>query len=146
MWNFHITVLDALNSGKQNYMFIFFEVVNFHAWGSNLVIAVSFCLGFDIRLTRTISDLIPLANKISKFLNFACPQRVFIDPCRIGELWLFLVFSRLEESKILDSALHLCLVLILLSLLFVIWNFLPCARTHSESLSNSCFKILRFRQ
>ena len=35
-WNLHDTILVALNSGKQIFLFTFYEVVNFLAWFSHI--------------------------------------------------------------------------------------------------------------
>ena len=42
MWNFHDTILVALNSGRQNTTFTVFEVMNSPAWISHVVISVGF--------------------------------------------------------------------------------------------------------
>ena len=85
MWNFHVTIFVALNSGKKNSTFTFSEVVNFLAWVSYIVFADYFDLIFDVSLPITIVELILLSNRIRKFLNFAFPLQVFIHPWRIGE-------------------------------------------------------------
>ena len=84
-WNFHVTIFVSLNYGKQTYTFTFFEVVNFLAWVYHIFFAASFDLNFDVSLTITIVELIPLSNIIRKFLNFAFVLQVFIHPWRIGE-------------------------------------------------------------
>ena len=81
----HVTILVSLNSGKQKSTFTFFEVMNFPAWVSHIFFSVSFDLSFDVRLTITIVELLPLSNRIQKFLNYALSLQVFIHPCRIGE-------------------------------------------------------------
>ena len=35
-WHFHVAIFVSLNSGRQKYMFTFFEVVNFPAWVSHV--------------------------------------------------------------------------------------------------------------
>ena len=85
MWHFHVTIFVALKSGTKNSTFTFSEVVNFLAWVSYIVFADYFDLIFDVSLPITIVELIPLSNRIWKFLNFAFPLRVFIYPWRIGE-------------------------------------------------------------
>ena len=63
----------------------FFEVVNFPSLVSHIVFTVSFGLIFNVSLPIKIVKLLPLSNRIPKFLNFAFPLRVFIHPWRIGE-------------------------------------------------------------
>ena len=41
-WNFHVTILVALNSGKQKSTFTLFEIVNFPGWVYHTVFAVIF--------------------------------------------------------------------------------------------------------
>ena len=84
-WHFHVNIFVALNSGKQKSTFTLFYFVNFRAWVSHIVFAVSFYLSFDVRLTNIIVEMIPMSNRIWKLSNFAFPLRVFIQPCRIGE-------------------------------------------------------------
>ena len=84
-WHFHYTILVALNSGGQKYMFTFFEVVNLPAWVSHVVISDLFCLTCDSSLPYFYVELIPLYNIIQKSLNFAFPLRVFIELYRIVE-------------------------------------------------------------
>ena len=68
-WHFHVTIFVSLNSGKQTSTFTFFEVVNFQAWVSHIIFAVSFDLNFDVSLTITIVELIPLSNISSSSLD-----------------------------------------------------------------------------
>ena len=85
MWHLHVTILVVLNYGKRKSTFTFFEVVTFPAWVSHIFFSVPFDLSFDVRLPITIFEMLPLSNRISKFLNFSLPLRVFIQPCSIGE-------------------------------------------------------------
>ena len=84
-WHAHVTIFFALNSGKQKSIFTFFEVVNFPDWVYHLFFSASFVLSFDVSLPITTVILIPLSNRIRKFLNFSLPIQVFMQPCRIGE-------------------------------------------------------------
>ena len=61
-------------------MFTFFEVVNFPVWFSHVVYTVSFNLSFDVSLPIKTVEMLPLSNRIQKFLNFAFPLQVFIHP------------------------------------------------------------------
>ena len=83
-WHFHITILVAIKFRKHNSTFTFFEVVKFPDWVSHVVITVSFYSSFDISLTITSVEVLPLSNMIQKFLNFALPIRVSIHPFSIG--------------------------------------------------------------
>ena len=84
-WHIHVTIFGALNSVRHTYTFNFFEVVNLIAWFSYIVSSVYFVLSFDVSLPVTIVELILLANRIRKFLNFSLLLRVFMKICRIGE-------------------------------------------------------------
>ena len=81
----HATIFVSLKSSKEKYTFPFFEVVNFLDWVSHIVFAAYFDLTFDVSLTITIVEMLPLSNIIQKFLNFSLPLHVFIHPFRIGE-------------------------------------------------------------
>ena len=83
-WHFHVTIFVALNSGYQNFTFILFEVVNLPASVYHIFFVTSFYLRFEVSLPVTIVELLLLPNRIQKFVNFALPLRVFIQPCRIG--------------------------------------------------------------
>ena len=83
--NFYVKIFVALNSGRQKSTFTFFEVVNFPDWVSHIVSAVSFVISFDVILPVSTVELLPLFNIIRKFLNYALPLWVFMQPFRIGE-------------------------------------------------------------
>ena len=139
MWHFHVTIFVALNSGRQNSTFTFFEVVNFLDCIFHVVFVVLICLSLYVSLTIKIVELIQLSNSIWNFLHSAHPIQVFIHPCGIGEYWLFLVFALLVGSERFGSTLHYFIVLIILFFLFSIWYFLPCSRSRSESPSEVIF-------
>ena len=84
-WHFHDTILVALNSGKQNSMFAFCEVVNFPAWVSHVVSVEFFGLNFYVSLPITVVELLPLSNRIRKSWNNYLPLQVFIQTCSIVE-------------------------------------------------------------
>ena len=135
-WYFNITILFALNSCKKKSMFTFFEVVNFADWVSYIVFAVSFDLIFFVSFLITIFEPLPLSNIIRKLLYFTLPLRVFIQPYRIDEQWLFLVLARFVGFKKLDGTLHSRLIL-LFYIYFAIWPSLHCAGSNLDSLSDS---------
>ena len=130
-WHFQVNILVAINSGKQKSIFTFFEVVKFPAWVYQIFFSVSFDFIFDVSSPTTVDELIPLSNIIRNFLNSALPLRVFIQPCRIGEQWLFLVLACFVGLKKLDSTLHSRLRLLFQYFLLAIWTSLRCTRSHS---------------
>ena len=82
-WQFHVTVLVALSSGKVKSIITFILVVTLATCVWNCT-AVSF-LGFSfaISLLIIIVELHTLSNRILKTISL--PFGVFVHPCRIGE-------------------------------------------------------------
>ena len=130
MWHFHVTIFVALNSGRQNSTFTFFEVVNFLDCIFHVVFVVLICLSLYVSLTIKIVELIQLSNSIWNFLHSAHPIQVFIHPCGIGEYWLFLVFALLVGSERFGSTLHYFIVLIIL-FFFIFHLVFPTLRAES---------------
>ena len=127
-------------------MFTFFEVVNFSAWVSHIVLSDSFVLSFDISLPTTIVELILLSNRFHKLFTIYLPLHVLIHPFRIGEKELVLYFAHFVGFRKWDSTLHSRLVQSFLFSLSVIWASLRCVMSHSKSLSELCVCFTKFRR
>ena len=84
-WHLHIIIFFALSYVRQKSTFALFRFINFPYWVSHIVITASFCLSFDLILPITIFKLLPLLNRIRKFLRFSFPLPMFTQPCSIGQ-------------------------------------------------------------
>ena len=75
----------VLNSVRQKYTVVISLVVKLSACFFHIVMEDYLCLCFYVRLFIIIFELVPLYNRIRKFLCFVFSLQVFIHPCSISE-------------------------------------------------------------
>ena len=131
-WNFHVTILFALNYGRHKSTVAISLIVNLPAWFCHVAVEKFLYLFFDVRLFITVVEVLPLYNTIQKFLIFDFPLHAFVHPCKIGEYWLKIVFVRYVGFKKFENMLHSLFIFNMLFLLCAVWKHLRCTGSQSR--------------
>ena len=85
IWNSHVTISVALNSGKVKSILTSRLVLGLPSFVCHCITAYVLVLSFIIILLINTAEKNPPSNNTWKLVHFSFPRSVFIHPCIIGE-------------------------------------------------------------